>query len=89
AALASWTVALACARSALRRLRKPRGMRSRSTRAPRRAVLIMNPRSGGGKVGEHGLVERAEKLGARVILLDLDADPDPVALARQAVAEGA
>jgi diacylglycerol kinase family enzyme len=49
----------------------------------------MNPRSGGGKVGRYGLVERAEKLGARVILLDLDADPDPVALARQAVAEGA
>ncbi len=49
----------------------------------------MNPKSGGGKVGQYGLVERAEALGARVILLDLDTDPDPVALARQAVAEGA
>lgn len=34
-------------------------------------------------------MERAEELGARVILLDLDTHPDPVALARQAVAEGA
>ncbi|WP_405864756.1 diacylglycerol/lipid kinase family protein [Streptomyces sp. NBC_00005] len=89
AALASWTVALACARSALRGLRRPHGMHSHSARRPRRAVLIMNPRSGGGKVGQFGLVERAEELGARVILLDLDTDPDPVALARQAVAEGA
>jgi diacylglycerol kinase family enzyme len=88
-ALGSWAAALACARSALRRLRKPHGLRSRSARPPRRPVLIMNPRSGGGKVSQHGLVERAEALGARVILLDLDAAPDPVALARRAVAEGA
>jgi len=89
AAVAAWTVALACARSALRGLRTPHGMRSRSARPPRRAVLIMNPRSGGGKVGRYGLVEKAEALGARVILLDVDTRPDPVALARRAVAEGA
>ncbi|WP_443061202.1 diacylglycerol/lipid kinase family protein [Streptomyces sp. NBC_00453] len=88
-ALAAWTTALACARSALRRLRTPQHMHSHSARPPRRAVLIMNPRSGGGKVGRYRLVERAEELGARVILLDLDTHPDPVALARQAVAEGA
>ncbi|PWI13192.1 diacylglycerol kinase [Streptomyces sp. Act143] len=89
AALGAWTAALACARSALRRRRRPHGMRSRSVRPPDRPVLIMNPRSGGGKVGRHSLVERAEALGARVILLDLDTRPDPAALARQAVAEGA
>jgi diacylglycerol kinase family enzyme len=89
AALASWAAALACARSALRRLRKPHGTRSRSVRPPRRPVLIMNPRSGDGKVGQYGLVERAEALGARVILLDFDAGTDPVALARRAVSEGA
>lgn len=89
AALGSWTAALACARSALRRLRKPHGMHSRSARPPRRPVLIMNPRSGGGKVEKHGLAERAEALGAQVILLDLDSEPDPAELARQAVAEGA
>ncbi|MFI6935283.1 diacylglycerol/lipid kinase family protein [Streptomyces sp. NPDC050287] len=88
-ALALWAAGLACARSALRRLRKPHGMHTRSVRPPRRPVLIMNPRSGGGKVGRHGLVERAEALGARVVLLDLDAEPDPVAVARRAVAEGA
>ncbi|MFF3330623.1 diacylglycerol/lipid kinase family protein [Streptomyces sp. NPDC002888] len=89
AALAAWVAALACARSALRRLRRPHGMHSRSPRPARRPVLIMNPRSGGGKVGRHGLVARAEALGARVVLLDLDAHPDPVALAERAVAEGA
>ncbi|WP_329331763.1 diacylglycerol kinase family protein [Streptomyces sp. NBC_00663] len=108
AALGAWAAALACARSALRRRRRPHGMRSRSVRPPSRPVLIMNPRSGGGKVARHELVERAETLGARVILLDLDPDPDPdsgaeagapgvadrprpdpAALARQAVAEGA
>ncbi|NEB04089.1 diacylglycerol kinase [Streptomyces sp. SID13726] len=89
AALGLWVAALGCARSALRRLRAPRGMHSHSARPPRRPVLIMNPKSGGGKVGKHGLAERAEALGARVILLDLDSSPDPAALARQAVAEGA
>ncbi|MHC3473189.1 diacylglycerol/lipid kinase family protein [Streptomyces sp. 7R007] len=89
AAFAFWAAALACARSALRRLRAPHGMRTRSARPPRRPVLIMNPRSGDGKVARHRLVERAEALGARVILLDLDTRPDPVALARRAVAEGA
>ncbi|MET7572932.1 diacylglycerol kinase family protein [Streptomyces sp. NPDC005492] len=89
AALAAWTAALGCARGALRRLREPHGMHTRTVRPPRRAVLIMNPGSGGGKVGRFGLVERAEALGARVILLDLETDPDPAALARQAVAEGA
>lgn len=89
AALGLWGAALASARSALRHLRAPRGGRSRSVRPPRRPVLIMNPRSGGGKVGAHGLVERAEALGARVILLDLDNDPDPAALARKALADGA
>ncbi|WP_406129649.1 diacylglycerol kinase family protein [Streptomyces canus] len=88
-ALGLWAAALACARSALRRLRTPRGMHSHPVRPPRRPVLIMNPLSGGGKVAEHGLVEQAEALGARVILLDVDDSPDPAALARQAVAEGA
>ncbi len=33
-ALAAWTAALGCARSALRRLRKPHGMHTRTVRAP-------------------------------------------------------
>lgn len=56
---------------------------------PNRPFLIMNPRSGGGKVGRFGLVERAEELGARVILLDPSAPADVAVLARQAVADGA
>lgn len=64
-------------------------VREYRTPAPRRAFLIMNPRSGGGKVERFGLKERAERLGARVHLLDPDRQEDVVALARRAVAEGA
>ncbi|MFJ8663066.1 diacylglycerol/lipid kinase family protein [Streptomyces sp. NPDC093795] len=97
-ALGLWGVALLCARAALRRLRDLNGggragrtdlARGRRRSRPRRAVLIMNPRSGGGKVARFGLVERAEKLGARVVLLDETAESDVTALARAAVADGA
>ncbi|MFI2433515.1 diacylglycerol/lipid kinase family protein [Streptomyces sp. NPDC018693] len=88
-ALALWAAGLASARAALRRLRRPRGMRSRRTAPPRRPVLIMNPRSGGGKVDRHDLVGRAEARGARVVVLDPDARTDPAAEARRAVADGA
>jgi diacylglycerol kinase family enzyme len=56
---------------------------------PRRAFLIMNPRSGGGKVAKFGLKEKAEALGAEVALLDGPGIVDVAALARQAVADGA
>ena len=56
---------------------------------PRRAFLIMNPRSGGGKVERFDLRRRAEKLGAEVALLDGPGTVDVAELARQAVAEGA
>lgn len=49
----------------------------------------MNPKSGGGKVGRFGLVEKGEALGARVVLLDPEVVTDVAALARQAVADGA
>lgn len=90
-ALALWGVALACARTALRRPDRERTavMRGAPAPRPRRPVLIMNPKSGGGKVGRFELVERAEALGARVILLDLSAQTDVTALARKAVADGA
>ncbi|MET9676684.1 diacylglycerol kinase family protein [Streptomyces sp. NPDC006482] len=90
-ALALWGVALACARSALRRPDRERDavMRGEPAVRPRRPVLIMNPKSGGGKVGRFDLVARAEALGARVVLLDLTAQTDVTALARKAVADGA
>ncbi|WP_330293686.1 diacylglycerol/lipid kinase family protein [Streptomyces sp. NBC_00576] len=59
--------------------------------APLRPFLLMNPRSGGGKVERFRLREKAERLGARVHLIDPD-KPEPedvVALAREAVAAGA
>ena len=56
---------------------------------PRQPFLIMNPRSGGGKVGKFGLKERAEAAGAQVVLLEGPEIIDVAALARRAVAGGA
>ncbi|MEU5241759.1 diacylglycerol/lipid kinase family protein [Streptomyces lydicus] len=84
-----WGATLGCARAALRRSGRERSMRAIAASRPQRPVLIMNPKSGGGKVGRFRLVERAEELGARVILLDPSAPADVAALARRAVAEGA
>mgnify|MGYP001045943286 FL=1 len=56
---------------------------------PQRPFLIMNPRSGGGKVGRFALQEKAEALGARVALLDPAHPQDVAALARDALADGA
>ncbi|MFE3328763.1 diacylglycerol/lipid kinase family protein [Streptomyces sp. NPDC059176] len=57
--------------------------------APERPFLIMNPRSGGGKVERFGLQEKAERAGARTALLDPARHTDVAALAREAVANGA
>lgn len=51
------------------------------------AVVVMNPRSGGGKVARFGLVDRARSAGAQVRLTG--PDQDAAALAEAAVAEGA
>ncbi|MET9634113.1 diacylglycerol kinase family protein [Lentzea sp. NPDC006480] len=82
-----WLAALACGRRAL-------AADSRATRPveldvppPRRPYLIMNPRSGGGKVGRFGLPELARALGAEVCVLD--GSQDVAVLARRAVDEGA
>jgi diacylglycerol kinase family enzyme len=58
-------------------------------RRPRHPFLIMNPRSGGGKVQRLGLREKAERLGAQVALLEGPQEWDIAALAREAVAGGA
>ncbi|MEU7906528.1 diacylglycerol kinase family protein [Actinoplanes sp. NPDC049118] len=55
----------------------------------RRPFLIMNPRSGGGKVTKFGLKEKAEAMGAEVALLDGPGTVDVAVLARDAVARGA
>jgi diacylglycerol kinase family enzyme len=56
---------------------------------PEHAFLIMNPRSGGGKVGRFRLKEKAEALGAQVALIEGPGVVDIAALAEHAVAEGA
>jgi diacylglycerol kinase family enzyme len=65
------------------------GMPAREVAPPKRAFLIMNPRSGGGKVTKFSLKEKAEALGAQVALLEGPGVVDVAALARQAVADGA
>jgi diacylglycerol kinase family enzyme len=65
------------------------GMPVHEVPPPKRAFLIMNPRSGGGKVAKFDLKEKAEALGAQVTLLEGPGEVDVAALARQAVADGA
>jgi diacylglycerol kinase family enzyme len=64
-------------------------MPSREVPAPKRPFLIMNPRSGGGKVAKFGLKEKAEALGAEVALLEGPGTVDVADLAQRAVADGA
>jgi diacylglycerol kinase family enzyme len=82
-------LAVGAARRALTPPAPGPGMPSREVPPPRRAFLIMNPRSGGGKVTKFGLKEKAEALGAEVALLQGPGVVDVAALARQAVAAGA
>jgi diacylglycerol kinase family enzyme len=55
---------------------------------PRHPFVVMNPRSGGGKVGRFRLREQAEELGVEVALLDRPGT-DVQQLARDALARGA
>jgi len=61
----------------------------REAERPRHAFLIMNPRSGGGKVGKFGLKQKAESLGAEVAILDGPGQADVAAIAERAVSAGA
>ncbi|CAM5714675.1 diacylglycerol/lipid kinase family protein [Streptomyces aurantiogriseus] len=85
--LALWVLAVTAARTAL----APGHGRTASERAvaetPHHPWVLMNPRSGGGKVGRFHLVEKAQAAGCRVVLLE--GGQDVTALARQAVSEGA
>ena len=66
-----------------------RAPREVATPPPRQPFLIMNPRSGGGKVGRFDLASRARALGAEVVLLDTTGSTDVAALAQDAVRRGA
>src|SRR5829696_3648278 len=88
-ALGLLVVAMAAGRAALRRDAIPEKMREHEVPPPQRPFLIMNPRSGGGKVTRFALKDKAEALGATVALLEGPGTVDVGALARQAVADGA
>jgi diacylglycerol kinase family enzyme len=88
-ALGLLVVAVAAGRAALRRDAIPERMREHEVPPPQRPYLIMNPRSGGGKVTRFGLKDRAEALGATVALLEGPGTVDVAELARRAVADGA
>jgi diacylglycerol kinase family enzyme len=55
--------------------------------APTMPFILMNPRSGGGKVERFDLAGRARKLGAHVVFLEPGIEP--VALLQRAVSDGA
>jgi diacylglycerol kinase family enzyme len=88
-ALGLLALALAAGRAALRRDAAPEKMAEHDAPPPRRPYLIMNPRSGGGKVTRFGLKDKAEALGAEVALLEGPGTVDVGELARAAVADGA
>src|SRR5215207_338658 len=88
-ALGLLALAVAAGRAALRRDAIPERMREYDVAPPQRPYLIMNPRSGGGKVARFGLKDKAEALGAQVVLLEGSQVVDVGELARRAVADGA
>lgn len=86
AALAA--LSIAAARAALVRVFPEAGMPEGEVPPPERPFLIMNPRSGGGKVGQFELDTKAKKLGADVSLLEGPGQVDVAALAQRAADEG-
>ncbi|MFF6998981.1 diacylglycerol/lipid kinase family protein [Streptomyces sp. NPDC008313] len=86
--LGLWLLAVATARTAL----SPRHTTSEQsepavTEPPRAPWILMNPHSGGGKVGRFDLAMKARTAGCRVALLE--GGQDIAEMARQAVTEGA
>jgi diacylglycerol kinase family enzyme len=90
ASAAAWVLAGLAARAALAPERKDWEMPELPVGRPAtHPFLIMNPRSGGGKVERFDLQRKAEELGAEVYLIDGPGPVDVEAVARQAVASGA
>jgi diacylglycerol kinase family enzyme len=81
--------AVAAGRAALSSDRLPGKPREHAAPPPRQPFVIMNPRSGGGKVKKFGLNDKATALGAEVSLLEGPGIVDVAALARHAVDGGA
>ncbi|MEU8786665.1 diacylglycerol kinase family protein [Streptomyces sp. NPDC048637] len=87
--LALWTLAVFTGRTALAQSTGPARPPEHPVAPPSRPFLIMNPHSGGGKVGRFHLAERARALGAEVVELDPAQPQDVAELARRAVDDGA
>ncbi|HKB31395.1 MAG TPA: diacylglycerol kinase family protein [Streptosporangiaceae bacterium] len=81
--------AVAAGRAALSSVHKSARPPEYPAAAHRRPFMIMNPRSGGGKVARFGLKDKATALGAEVVLLEGPEFVDVAALARRAVDGGA
>jgi diacylglycerol kinase family enzyme len=89
-AAAIWLLASTTARLALARDHTDWRMPERPAEPPpRHPYLIMNPKSGGGKVEQFDLKRKAEELGAEVFLIGGSQPVDVAKVAREAVAQGA
>jgi len=85
-----WLLASMTARAALAAEQPDWRMPEHPAQPPvRHPYLIMNPKSGGGKVEKFDLQRKAEALGAEVFLFGGSGPVDVAEVARQAVAEGA
>ena len=90
ASAAAWLLATVTARSALAGKPTDWRMPEQPAQPPaRHPYLIMNPWSGGGKVGKFDLKRKAEDLGAEVFLIGGPGPVDVAQIAREAVAQGA
>lgn len=88
-AAAAWWLAGLAARGALAEKAADWRMPEFPADPARSPFLIMNPRSGGGKVGKFDLARKAEALGAKVFVMSGPESVDVAEVARQAVARGA
>jgi diacylglycerol kinase family enzyme len=89
-AAVAWLLAGVTARLALAGDQPDWRMPERPAQPPaRHPYLIMNPKSGGGKVGKFDLKRKAEALGAEVFLIGGPEPVDVARAARQAVDRGA
>jgi diacylglycerol kinase family enzyme len=84
----AWLLAGVTARSALAAGRTDWRMPERPAPPAAHPFLIMNPKSGGGKVGRFDLKRKAEDLGAEVFVLTGPEPVDVAAVAEDAVAAG-
>ena len=90
ASAAAWLLATVTARVALARDPMDWRMPEHPAEPPaRHPYLIMNPKSGGGKVEKFDLRRKAEDLGAEVFLIGGPEPVDVAQVARDAVAKGA